>query len=116
MPNLSVVMWKTPIGRLRGLGIIEGISFLVLVGIAMPLKYMLDMPMAVKVFGWAHGVLFMAYCGALVLAQQAHDWSVFKAFKLFVAALIPFGPFLVDRGLKEEDEALRSMGDSAESQ
>lgn len=95
----------TPIRRLRVVGLVEGVSFLLLVGIAMPLKYAFDMPMAVKVFGWAHGVLFMAFCVVLYLAMNAHDWPVTKGARYFIAALIPFGPFLVDRELKEEDEA-----------
>ena len=64
--------------------------------------------MAVKVVGWAHGVLFMAFCVVLYGAMNAHDWPVTKAAKYFIAALIPFGPFLVDKGLKEEDEARAS--------
>jgi hypothetical protein len=46
---------------LRKIGIAEGISFLVLLCIAMPLKYFFQQPMAVKIFGWAHGVLFVAF-------------------------------------------------------
>ena len=95
----------TPIRRLRLVGIVEAISFLLLVGIAMPLKYGFDMPMAVKVVGWAHGVLFVAFCVVLYAAMNAHEWSFFKGAKYFIAALIPFGPFLVDKGLKEEDKA-----------
>ena len=46
---------------LRKAGIAEGISFLVLLGIAMPLKYLFDQPMAVTIVGWAHGVLFVVF-------------------------------------------------------
>ena len=50
------------IQTLRILGNIEGISYLLLLGVAMPMKYYFEMPMAVKITGMAHGVLFVAYC------------------------------------------------------
>ena len=69
-------MLSTPIGRLRLVGILEGISFLVLLGIAMPLKYLAGQPEAVKVVGWAHGALFVLYVGAVMQAALAHGWGV----------------------------------------
>ena len=57
---------NTPLNRLHIIGIVEGISALLLFFVAMPMKYMLDMPLAVKYTGWAHGVLFMLYIGALL--------------------------------------------------
>ena len=95
---------KTPVGRLRLIAIIEAISFLVLLGIAMPLKYWAGIEEAVKVTGWAHGVLFIAFCFALLIAMRAAKWSIFKAGIVFIAALIPFGPFMIDHRLKEADE------------
>ncbi len=94
------------IHRLRIVGIIEGISFLLLLGIAMPLKYLGDIPEAVKVVGWAHGVLFIGFIVLLWLAMQLADWSLKRGAMFFVAALIPFGPFLVDKHLRRyADEA-----------
>ena len=58
----------TTIGRLRVIGLLEGISFLVLLGVAMPLKYVWDEPQAVRGVGMAHGVLFLAYVTAAVQA------------------------------------------------
>jgi len=55
-------MLKTSIGRLRTIALIEGISFIVLLGIAMPLKYLAGMPQAVTFAGWLHGMLFIAFC------------------------------------------------------
>ena len=98
----------TPIGRLRVLGLIEGVSYLVLLGVAMPLKYLAGQPMAVKVFGWAHGVLFVAFCAALLQVFLVHRWSIFKAGLVFVASLLPFGTFVVDGRLRDEDRATRS--------
>lgn len=89
---------------LRKAGIAEGISFLVLLGIAMPLKYIFHQPMAVKIFGWAHGILFIAF---LVLAWEVKT-DRNKSFKwfatAFLAAIIPTGTFFFDKKLKEEEK------------
>lgn len=96
-------MLKTPIGRLRLIGMLEAISFLLLLGIAMPLKYMAGRPEAVSIVGMAHGVLFVIFCLALLQVMNAHDWSIRKALKPFIATLIPFGPFIIDKSLKAEE-------------
>jgi integral membrane protein len=93
------------VGRLRLVGLLEGASYLLLLGVAMPLKYWAGMPLAVRVVGMAHGVLFVAFVAALLLAWRARRWSVLRAAGLFVACLIPFGTFVVDRGLREEQAA-----------
>lgn len=75
----------------------EGVSFLILLGIAMPLKYFADFPKAVTYFGWVHGVLFIAY--AILVLQFLIDkkWSFGKCVLAMIAALLPFGPFVFDR-------------------
>ncbi|QYY34931.1 DUF3817 domain-containing protein [Ruficoccus sp. ZRK36] len=88
------------IHRLRIIGLIEGISFLLLLGVAMPLKYFGDMPEAVKVVGWAHGVLFIGFVVLLMIATILADWSLRRGALFFIAALVPFGPFLVDKRLR----------------
>lgn len=100
-------MLKTPIGRLRLLGLTEGVSFLVLLGIAMPLKYFAGMPAAVTAAGWVHGVLFIMFFIALMLAREAAQWSLRWTGIVLLAALLPFGPFVIDGRLKKEDEACR---------
>ncbi len=97
-------MWKTPIGRLRALGMLEGTSFLILLFVAMPLKYLAGKPEAVMVVGWVHGVLFVAFCVALLLVIERLGWSYRKAAVPFLAALLPFGPFVIDRKLRLEEE------------
>ena len=84
---------------LRLLGNIEGISYLLLLGIAMPMKYFFGFPMAVKIVGMAHGVLFLAYCLLLALQMRANKWNLLFGIYLFVATLIPFGTFVTDRRL-----------------
>jgi integral membrane protein len=67
----------------------------------MPLKYLADWPVAVKWVGWAHGVLFVAYMLQLALVFFSQRWPFWRGAMLFIAALIPFGPFLLDRRMKE---------------
>lgn len=87
----------------RKVALAEGISYIVLLFIAMPLKYWADMPLAVKYVGWAHGLLFVLYIACLVMAWQERKWSFLKVVMLFVASLLPFVPFYVEKKLKEED-------------
>lgn len=82
--------------RFRIISIIEGLSYLILVFIAMPLKYMFDYPMAVKIVGMSHGVLFILFFVALVMAMNRYKWK-FLGFQLFVYSLIPFGFILIER-------------------
>jgi integral membrane protein len=82
--------------RLRWIGKLEGISFLVLLGIAMPLKYLAGLPLAVKVVGWAHGALFIAFLAALASAHRDARLPLRLSALVFIAALLPFGPFLID--------------------
>lgn len=96
-------MLKTHIGRLRFIAILEAISFLLLLGVAMPLKYAGGIESAVKWTGWVHGILFVIFCLALLLAMRSARWPILKAGLVFIAALLPFGPFIIDRRLKEED-------------
>jgi integral membrane protein len=92
---------KNPIPLLRNAAIIEGVSFLVLLFVAMPLKYFAGWPMAVKVVGWAHGVLFIVFCAALARTMLVARWPVARGAVVLIAALLPFGPFAVDRRMKE---------------
>lgn len=95
---------NTSIGRLRFVGITEGISFLVLLGIAMPLKYFAGMPQAVKIVGWMHGLLFILYVVALANASFVHRWSIWRTFVAFAASLVPFGTFILDARLRREEK------------
>jgi integral membrane protein len=90
---------KTSIGRLRVIGFWEGASFLVLLGIAMPLKYAYGQPEAVRVVGLAHGILFMLYLWAAVQAALEHNWTWKRTGWVMLASLLPAGPFVVDARL-----------------
>ena len=91
---------QNPIPLLRTIALVEGVSFLILLFVAMPLKYAAGMPMAVKVAGWIHGVLFMAFFAVLLWTMVAARWPIGRGALIFVAALLPFGPFVVDRRIK----------------
>jgi integral membrane protein len=102
-------MLKTSIGRLRAIGLVEGVSFLLLLGVAMPLKYFAGIPQAVTIVGWLHGLLFIAFCMALAQAHQDAKWSAWRSATVVIAALLPFGPFVIDKKLREQDNALRAL-------
>jgi integral membrane protein len=91
------------IKNLRILGNIEGISYLVLLGVAMPLKYSFGFPEAVKIVGMAHGLLFIAYCLLLAVCMKKFTWKLGLGIYLFIATLIPFGTFVTDRKLREKE-------------
>lgn len=83
----------------------EGASFLILLAIAMPMKYLLDIPEPVKMIGWAHGLLFVLYVAGVVQAKFTLGWSLKQVFFALVASVVPFGPFIVDRQYLKEAEA-----------
>ena len=96
---------NTPLKRLHIIGLLEGFSSLVLFFIAMPLKYFMDMPLAVKYTGWAHGVLFVLYIVALLHAAFVYRWSLVKIALGFVASVVPFGPFVYDAWVVKKEES-----------
>ena len=92
--------------NLRVVGIAEGISFILLLTIAMPLKYYMDMPEAVKVVGWAHGVLFIAYGVTVLLAIRAMRWNFLSVALALAASVVPFGTFILDRQIRRRAQEL----------
>lgn len=92
----------------RIIGLCEGISFLLLLGIAMPLKYMAGIPEAVKFIGWAHGLLFMIYfmAATVVPLQGGVVWRL----GAMAAGVVPFGPFIFDRWVDKRAGWGRELG------
>ena len=87
--------------RFRQISLLEGLSFLVLLFIAMPLKYAFGYPLAVKIVGWAHGVLFILYFAQGLQTARQEGWSNKLMFLAVVASVLPFGPFILDRRLAQ---------------
>lgn len=98
-------MLRTPIGRLRAIAFVEGVSYLVLLCVAMPLKYFAGLPSPVKAVGWAHGVLFVLYLLAVAEVYFRHRWPLTRVLGALAASLIPFGTFVLDRQLRREQRA-----------
>ena len=100
-PRYVSFMLTSPIGRLRLTGMIEGLSFLILLFVAMPLKYIWGDPTLVRHVGMIHGLLFIVFCFTLVDAKSSEGWTIKQAAIPFIASFFPFGPFVIDRRLKE---------------
>lgn len=81
----------------RIVGYLEGTSFLVLLFIAMPLKYIAGHPEAVHYAGWAHGLLFILYCLVTALVAAQEKWPAGQTALAFLASVLPAGPFVFDR-------------------
>jgi integral membrane protein len=87
---------------------LEGVSFLVLLGIAMPLKYLAGMPQMVSVVGAAHGLLFLLFVAAVFQVAFAMRWPLSRVIGALAASVVPFGPFILDAHLRRDSaEPLR---------
>lgn len=93
-------MLTDALNRFRLISYIEGLSYLILVFIAMPIKYIGDNPYFVKVFGMAHGVLFILFVLFLFDAMRKEAWNKQFSSILFIYSLIPFGSFVIERKVK----------------
>ncbi len=96
-------MIKDALSRFRVISAIEGLSYLLLVFIAMPVKYIGENPYPVKVFGMIHGVLFIMFMVSLFETKLRKSWDVGFIFQLFVLSLIPFGAFFIEKKVKPKE-------------
>ena len=90
---------KTQMGRLRVIAFVEGVSFLVILFVTMPMKYMYGMSEPNKIVGMSHGVLFILYVLAVIQSKIEFDWSAKKTGLALLASIIPFGTFWADKKL-----------------
>ncbi len=81
----------------RRIRVLEAISFLTLLAIAMPLKYFWGMPQMVQIVGMAHGVLFVIYILGAFIMHQKLNWNLQTLAIVISCSVIPFGPFFVER-------------------
>ena len=102
-------MPTTPLAQLRWVAFFEGVSFLLLLFVGLPLKYALGQPLAVRVLGPVHGVLFVMFVVALMRAATFHEWKLSRSALAFLASLVPFGTFVLDRSLRREIAATGSI-------
>lgn len=101
------------LGRLRIIGFLEGMSFIILLGIAMPLKYIGGYQHATWDVGMAHGVLFIAYIIAVIPVKFELKWTYTTTFWVLLASLFPFGTFVAEyrlfRKYKLQPEEVKSI-------
>ena len=91
-------LFQTKTGRLRIIGFLEGISLLVLIFIAMPLKYCFNSPMAVQTLGPIHGALFVLFVINTLSVGIEQQWKfTTTTWKVLLACMIPFGTFYIDK-------------------
>lgn len=93
-------MFKNALGRFRFIGILEGSSLVILLFIAMPLKYWFGMSNAVTIVGTIHGYIFLVYIVAVVYAMIVVKWPFRFTVGAVLSAFIPFGNFILDKRLK----------------
>lgn len=94
-------MKKTPVDRFRVMGLVEGGSLLILLFIAMPIKYGLDIPEVVSIVGAIHGLLFVMYLFFIAYVTYKIRWSYKWAAGAVVVAFIPFGNMIFDSYIKK---------------
>lgn len=93
----------TTLGRFRIIAFIEGVSFVVLLFIAMPLKYMMGMPEAVRITGMAHGLLFVLFMFLLLQSSIEYGWRIKKIALLFLLSIVPFGTFWAEKKILSQE-------------
>ena len=81
----------------RIIAFLEGISYILLLGIAVPIKYVLDNDTYVKLLGMPHGILFIAYLILAVMVGSKLKWDTRTFMYVFLASIIPFGTFYIDK-------------------
>tara|TARA_R100000935_G_scaffold8302_7_gene17492 strand:+ start:119930 stop:120250 length:321 start_codon:yes stop_codon:yes gene_type:complete len=93
----NFLLVDTSIKTFKIISTLEAISFLVLLCIAMPLKYIWDMPEMVRIVGMAHGILFIAYIIGAYLMKEKLNWSWGTLAIVMLCSVLPFGPFYAER-------------------
>lgn len=103
----NLLRFDTLTARLRAVAFLEGTSYVLLLFVAMPLKYLADMPLAVRVVGTVHGALFVWLMWLLLAGLRRLSRPLGWAVRIGIASLIPLGTYFLDGQLRAEDEAFR---------
>jgi integral membrane protein len=104
----------TVLRQLRLVAFLEGSSFVILLFVAMPLKYLAGFPLAVRVVGSMHGALFLVFLVALYRAARGAAWPRRRSLAAFVSSILPFGTFVFDASLRREIESMKAVADTRE--
>ncbi|MSR61608.1 MAG: DUF3817 domain-containing protein [Planctomycetes bacterium] len=104
----GILRFDRPSASLRALAFLEGLSYLVLLFVAMPLKYLADQPPAVRVVGSLHGFLFVWLALSILQGLLKRGKPFAWGLRIGIASLVPFGTFFLDRELSAEDEEQRA--------
>ena len=91
---------KKNVKNFSAINTLEGYSYLALLFIAMPLKYLLGYPLAVKIAGSIHGALFILFLILLIIAWREAKWSLKESTLFFIASLLPFGTFFTKKHIE----------------
>ncbi|MGM0533661.1 MAG: DUF3817 domain-containing protein [Campylobacterota bacterium] len=94
------------INKFRVIAFLEGISYLLLLFVAMPVKYVLEQPALVKMVGMGHGILFIAFIILLVQSAFTYRWKMGFNLIAFIASLLPFATFWLEKNLEHKAKAL----------
>ncbi|HSZ72763.1 MAG TPA: DUF3817 domain-containing protein [Cytophagaceae bacterium] len=94
---MKTTLFTSFLGWLKIIGWLEGISFLLLLCIAMPLKYYAGKPEAVKHVGMAHGVLFIIYLLLVAVVSLKQKWPFKEIIISVIASFIPLGTFYAEK-------------------
>lgn len=81
----------------RIVALLEGLSYILLLFIATPIKYLADDPQYVKLLGMPHGILFIAYIAMAFMLKPDYAWNTRQFITVLVASIIPFGTFYIDK-------------------
>lgn len=76
---------------------LEGVSYILLLLIAVPIKYLLNEAFYVKILGMPHGILFILYILFSIIAKIKYNWNFRKFLVISIASLVPFGTFYIDK-------------------
>ena len=87
----------------RKIALAEGVSFLILLFVAMPMKYFMGMPEVVRVVGSIHGGLFLLYVGLLARIHFSQRWPFMFSLSALIASVVPFGTFMLDKHLRRKE-------------
>lgn len=97
----------TALRALYAFGLAEGTSFLVLLLVGMPLKYLAQRPEVVRIFGPIHGGLFLIYVALVLLSALLSRWKWTRTLTGVISSVVPLGPFFFDASVKREIAALQ---------